>query len=112
MGQETSNFDSFAESLYRRGSDRLLSDSSVRDALNDEQARQLLDWALAQLRARAEALSHLPAEEARSLIDDKVHALRRRMQQANQLIEQIPREFDRQVIFSHVMESIIGDEEE
>lgn len=112
MEQETENLDSFAEGLYRRGSDQLLSDSSVRDALNDEQAQQLLDWGLSRLRARARELSHLPSEEAQLHMDREVHALRRRMLEANRLIEQIPHEFDRQVVFSYLMETIIRDEEE
>lgn len=109
MEQESENLDSFAEALYRRGSEQLLSDSSVRDALSDEQAQQLLDWGLSRLRARARELSRLPAEEARLHMDQEVHALRRRMQEANRLIEQIPHEFDRQVVFLHLIENISQD---
>lgn len=111
MDQETA-LDSFAEDLYRRGSDQLLSDSSVRDALDDEQAQQLLEWGLAQLRARVGELRDLPSEEARLRMDEEVHALRRRMQEANRFIEQIPHEFDRHVVFLHIMENFTRDEEE
>ncbi len=111
MDQETANLDSVAEALYRRGSDQLLSDSSVRDALDDEQAQQLLDWGLARLRAAALELRHLPTEEARSLMDEKVRTLRRHMQQANRLVEQIPHEIDRQIVFAYTMERLIQNEE-
>ncbi|MFW6068666.1 MAG: hypothetical protein ACOC9E_03700 [Chloroflexota bacterium] len=111
MDHETANLDSVAKALYRRGSDQLLSDSSVRDALDDEQAQQLLDWGLARLRAEAQELRHLPTEEAQARIDEKIQTLRRRMQQANRLIEQIPHEMDRQIVFAYVMERLIQDEE-
>lgn len=111
MDHETANLDSVAEALYRRGSEQLLSDSSVRDALDDEQAQQLLDWSLARLRAAAQDLRHLPTEEAQSLVDGKVQTLRQRMQQANRLIEQVPHEIDRQIIFAYIMERLTLDEE-
>lgn len=112
MDQETANYDTLVERLVRRGSEQLLSDSSLRDALDDEQAQQLLDWGLDQVRASAEQVCHLPPEDAQARIDEKVHALRRRMQRANRLLDQIPHPFDRQVVFSHLLERITRDEEE
>lgn len=111
MDHETANLDSVAAALYRRGSEQLLSDSSVRDALDDVQAQQLLDWGLTRLRVAALELRNLPAEEARSLIDEKIQALRQRMQQANRLLEEIPHEIDRQIVFAYIMERLIRDEE-
>jgi len=86
MDEETARI----EDLYQHGSEQLLSDSSLRDALDDDQAQQLLDWGMAQLRASAEKAREFPAAQAEIVIADTVQSLRRVMQQANRLVERAP----------------------
>lgn len=74
------------EALYRDGSERLLGDSSLRDALDDDQAQQLLDWGLARLLAHAGALAALPPEQAQPAFDRAVQKVRHMMRQVNETV--------------------------
>ncbi|HZD10333.1 MAG TPA: hypothetical protein VE553_03245 [Candidatus Binatia bacterium] len=85
MDESTTSF----EALYRRASDRLVSDSSLRDALDDDQAQRLLDWGLAQVRNSAEKARKLPAAQARAAMESAVQSVRNVMQQTNRLVEQV-----------------------
>lgn len=75
------------QALYRRASEELISDSSLRDALDDDQAGQLLQWALAQVRARAEVAADLPPIEGEAALTDAVRSVRRVMRRVNRLVE-------------------------
>jgi uncharacterized membrane protein YccC len=100
-----------AEELYRTLGERLSGDSSLRDALTDEQAQRLLDWALAQVRdavERAEAAPEPEAEMAEGeevaveevvetpeaddapLVESRFEAVRQVMRQANKMVEELP----------------------
>lgn len=63
----------------------LLSDSSLRDELTDEQGQRLLDWGLAVLRRVGMATLSLQREEALALLNEKLTAVRLIMQSVNQL---------------------------
>lgn len=66
--------------------ERLVSDSSLRDALADDEAQQLLDWGLAQLRREVQRAAALPSPEARSQLETQVGAVRQVMRQANRMV--------------------------
>ncbi len=75
------------ENLWRRGSERLIADSSLRDALDDAQAQQLLDWALGRLRASLETTRELSADEAERVLEQTVGDIRAAMRRLNQLLD-------------------------
>ena len=70
--------------------ERLISDSSLRDALTDDEAQQLLDWGLAQLRRELRHAAALPSPEARSQLEAQVGAVRQVMRQANRMVRGLP----------------------
>jgi hypothetical protein len=70
----------------RRAAERLLDNSSLRDALTDEQGKQLLDWGLAQTDAAAQRTAKLPDAEADPALDDHVTAISDVMRQVNRLV--------------------------
>ncbi len=63
----------------------LLSNSSLRDELTDEQGQRLLDWGIVVLQRVGIATVLLPEEAALSLLDEKLTAVRLIMQSVNQL---------------------------
>lgn len=75
------------ETRYRRAGERLAADSSLRDALTDEQAGLLLDWALAQVRSKVEQTAQLSPEEAETQVERQVSALKRVMLVVNRLVD-------------------------
>lgn len=79
--------DARIEALYRRSSERLISDSSLRDSLDDAQARELLDWGLEQMRASAEKAGEMPEAEAEAFMESELQRVRRVMRRANGLME-------------------------
>ena len=76
--------------------EQLMENSSLRDNLPDEQAGQLLDWGLAQLKQTAVNTSRLPEEDAQPLLEKDATAVRLIMQGVNDLIGSVgqPLEFD------------------
>jgi hypothetical protein len=70
----------------RRAAERLLDNSSLRDALTDDQGKQLLDWGLAQTDAAAERTAKLPDAEADPALEDHVTAVSDVMRQVNRLV--------------------------
>lgn len=74
----------------RQAAERLLDNSSLRDALTDEQGQQLLDWGLAQAKAAAGRTAKLPEAEADPALDDQVTAVSDVMRQVNRLVELWP----------------------
>lgn len=69
--------------------ERLVSDSSLRDGLTDEQASQLLDWGLDQLRREVQRASALPPDEVRSHLETQVAAIRQVMRRANRMVDDL-----------------------
>ncbi len=76
--------------------EQLMENSSLRDNLPDEQATQLLDWGLAQIKQTAVNNSRLPEADADPLLEKDATAVRLIMQGINDLIGGIgqPLEFD------------------
>lgn len=71
----------------RRAGERLTEDSSLRDALTDEQASQLLDWGMAQIKTDVELTRDLPDEPADAQLEKTVTQVRHVMHQVNQVID-------------------------
>jgi len=80
----------------RKWAEMLLENSSLRDNLNDEQAEELLNWGLAQIKASAAATADLPTDEAEKLMEKNGTAVKLIMQGVNDLIGGIgqPPDFD------------------
>ncbi|MCP4358955.1 MAG: hypothetical protein GY796_13125 [Chloroflexi bacterium] len=80
----------------RKWAEMLMENSSLRDNLNDEQAQELLNWGLAQVKASAVATADLPTDEAEQLIEKNGTAVKLIMQGVNDLIGGIgqPLDFD------------------
>lgn len=70
----------------RDAAERLLADSRLRAALTDEQAGQLLDWALDFVHDRLIVTADMPEAEADIFADGLVTAVRRTMRRFNQLV--------------------------
>jgi hypothetical protein len=86
--KETMNeLDGVVQSRYQQAGEQLLGDSSLRDALNDEQAHQLLAWGLAQVKREAEASATLSEAEAEPLLQQRVETVRRVMRHLNHLVQ-------------------------
>jgi len=80
----------------RRWAELLMEDSSLRDNLDDAQAKQLLDWGLAQIKATAVATSTMSDDEAQTRLEKDGTAVKLIMQGVNDLIGSIgqPLTFD------------------
>lgn len=65
----------------------ILDNSALRNALDDTQAQQLIDWGLARLSAFVARTETLPDEEATPLMEEAVTAVSRVMRQVNELVE-------------------------
>jgi hypothetical protein len=82
--------DDTPSSLQKRhqlAAERLLDNSSLRDALDDEQAQRLLDWGLAHLSRHAAETAHLPDDEAEAILDEVTTAVSRVMKEVNRLVD-------------------------
>lgn len=64
----------------------LLSNSSLRDELTDEQAQALYNWALHVLEETAVRTAHLPDADALPVLEEKVTAVKLIMQLTNDLV--------------------------
>lgn len=72
---------------YRKAAEPLLENSTLRDALTDEQGQQLLDWGLAQVKqAVADTLS-VADSEIEAVLEEQTAAIGRIMRVVNQLID-------------------------
>ena len=79
--------------LNRRQQDAaelLWGDGRLRESLPDEQATQLLDWAVRYVKSELNATVDLPDEDAEGYADALVTAVRRLLIQINQLITDLP----------------------
>ncbi|HSM55164.1 MAG TPA: hypothetical protein VK879_03335 [Candidatus Sulfomarinibacteraceae bacterium] len=79
-----------ADDAYRQAVEQLLGDESLRDALTDDQAQRLLDWALSRLEREAQQAAELPAETARATLEARLDQVRQVMKHANRLVEELP----------------------
>jgi hypothetical protein len=82
--------DDTPSSLQKRhqlAAERLLDNSSLRDALDDDQAQRLLEWGLAHVRLAAYETAELPDEEAETVMDEVTTAVSRVMKEVNRLVD-------------------------
>jgi squalene cyclase len=71
-------------------SEPLLDNSSLRDALDDDQAQQLLDWGLAAIAGEVERTLNLSDERALPRLEDSAGLVRQIMRQVNDLVDNLP----------------------
>jgi hypothetical protein len=72
---------------HQLAAERLLDNSSLRDALDDDQAQRLLDWGLSHLSRHAAETAHLPDDEAEAILDEVTTAVSRVMKEVNRLAD-------------------------
>jgi hypothetical protein len=70
---------------YRRAAERIWENSSLRDELDDEQARRLLDWGSIYLKNAASETAELPDEDAENLLQAKTERVSGVIRQVNKL---------------------------
>lgn len=80
----------------RKWAEMLMENSSLRDNLNDDEAEQLLNWGLGQIKASAIATADMSSKEAEELMQKNGTAVKLIMEGVNDLIGGIgqPLEFD------------------
>ncbi len=71
-------------------SEPLLENSSLRDALDDEQAQQMLDWGLAVIAGEVERTLKLSDEQALPRLEGSASIVRKIMGQVNDLVDTLP----------------------
>lgn len=74
---------------YRRAAERIYENSSLRDELNDEQAKRLLDWGNSYLKKVADETAELADEDAETVLDEKTEQVSNVMRQVNQLTKSV-----------------------
>lgn len=81
------NDSSIQQRRHQLAAERLLDNSSLREALDDEQAQRLLDWGLAHVSHAVAQVAHLPDEEAEAILDEVTTAVSRVMKEVNRLVD-------------------------
>jgi hypothetical protein len=71
----------------RRAAEQLYEDPRLRDALDDEQARQLLGWGMQQLQRAARRVVALPAAEAAPELEEQAASLREVIARVNDYVQ-------------------------
>lgn len=84
---------------YRRAAERLWENSSLRDELNDDQAKRMLDWGSAYLKDMVEETAGLPDEEAENILQTQTERVSEMMRQVNGLAKAV-RNDDRQELLA------------
>ncbi len=74
-----------ARQRYRRAAERLTENSSLRDELDDEQAKQVLDLGNAYLKRVADETADLTDREADNIVEAQTERVSRVIRQVNQL---------------------------
>lgn len=67
--------------------ERLTEDSSLRDALTDEQAKQLIDWGLTHIKTEVNNTLEMEDEPAAQNLDARVAEVRKVIHQVNQMVD-------------------------
>lgn len=84
-------------SRYKRAAERLWENSSLRDDLNDDQAKRLLNWGSDYLKRVANKTAELPDDEAGNLLEVQTDRVGGVLRQVNRLAEAVRSEDDQQV---------------
>ncbi|MFZ0545080.1 MAG: hypothetical protein WAM60_06565 [Candidatus Promineifilaceae bacterium] len=74
---------------YRRAAERLVENSSLRDELNDEQAKRLLDWGSSYLKKVVNKTADLADEDAENILEAQTERVSGVMRQVNRLTRAI-----------------------
>lgn len=77
-------------SQLRRAEERLYEDSRLRDALTDEQARTILQWAESQVEREVERTIDLPVTEATQGIEERTEKIKKVVRHVNRLATTLP----------------------
>lgn len=75
------------QAQLRRAAEQLYEDSRLRDALDDEQAQQLLGWGMRELQRAARRVVALPAAEAAPRLEEQAATLREVIARVNQFVQ-------------------------
>lgn len=75
---------------FKQAGEPLTEDSSLRDALDDEQAQAMLDMGLAHIKQKAQETADLPEEEASAQLEKLSDRVRRAMRKVNQIATENP----------------------
>lgn len=73
----------------REASEQILENSSLRDALDDQQANVLLDWGLRKIKDAAQGTADLPHEAAESVMQSQTEAVSGVMRQVNEMMQEL-----------------------
>lgn len=91
MGREARDQEPSDRRLRRRrlrmAGERLAEDSSLRDALDDDQASQLLDWGVGEIKVEVARTIDLDDEEAATHLDRYVEQVRNVMHEVNEIMD-------------------------
>lgn len=88
---------------YRRVAERLTENSSLRDELNDDKAKALLDWGSSYLKKVVDNTADLPDEAADNILEAEAARISGVMRQVNQLTRAINVK-DQQQLLDHYRE--------
>ena len=96
MNREERKAERLSRRRGRKWAGMLMENSSLRDNLNDDEAEQLLDWGLGQIKASAVVTADLTTKEAEALMQKNGTAVKLIMEGVNDLIGGIgqPPDFD------------------
>lgn len=86
---------------YRRAAERIWENSSLRDDLDDDQAKRLLDWGTVYLKNAANETAELPDEDAENLLETKTEQVSGVIRQVNRLTGAVANK-DQQQISDHL----------
>lgn len=75
------------QAQLRRAAEQLYEDSRLRDALDDEQAQQLLGWGMRELQRAARRVVALPATEAAPQLEEQAATLREVIARVNRFVQ-------------------------
>ena len=90
-----------ARRRYRRMAERLTENSSLRDELDDEKAKELLDWGSGYLKKVADKTADLPDETADNILETEADRVSAVMRQVNQLVRAINVQDPQQMVDSY-----------
>lgn len=75
------------QAQLQRAAEQLYEDTRLRDALDDEQAQQLLGWGLRELQRAASRVVALPATEAAPQLEEQAASVREVIARVNQFVQ-------------------------
>ena len=74
----------------RQAGESLYGDSRLRDALTDDQARKVLQWAESEVKREVERTIDLPVTEAAQNVEERTEKVKEVVRQINRLASELP----------------------